>query len=329
MKLRNNIILITIAICLSSCGNYFEKYFSKNYSTEDYKQGLIERAKSVNAYYTQHPELDAIGLIENGFVNLGYSSFEKQEFNEEKQVLEFAKTIGASVVLLQSKFERTKKVYDNNHQYAISPIPILKDSTLSLTNAFPSTNYNFSVDLKSGEVKEKKTTSVAPNLHFQSEYKNGKLVKQQVSTTTAQQVWNIPLDQRNYVAAPNNQGAIVIPFGKQEREVDVYSYVATFWSKTSYPPALGVNVTDLTPEQKQTLELDFGVAVWAVFKNSPASKAGIYRGDLLLSINGHPIQSSFLMGELIRKNVGKEIDLKLVQNGKLLNKKIKLNQRSF
>ncbi len=330
--MKTKILLFAIVIIsLSSCGNYFEKYYSKNYSTDDYKQGLLENSEKPSLRYTQHHELDAVGLIENGFINLGYSSFENREFNDEKQALEFAQKIGAKVVLFQSKYERNKKVYSHvNNHYQISSLSMVKDSTVSFNNAFPNTNYNFSVDIKTGKVKEQTTTSVAPNLHFQKEYENGKLVKQQVSTAVAQQVWSVPHNQRNYVAIPNNQGAIIIPFGgQQEREVEVYSYLATFWGKTKYPPALGVNVTDLTSNQKQTLGLDFGVSVWAVFKNSPALEAGVFRGDILLSINDEMIKSSFLMGEQIRKNVGKEIELKLVQNGKLTTKKIKLNTKSF
>ncbi len=330
MKVKNNIILITIAICLSGCGNYFEKYFNKDYSLDDYRPGLVKKTESASIYYTQNPELDAIGLIENGFLNMGYAVFEESAFNEEKQALEFAETIGAAVVLLQTKFERTKKVYDE-YQYAVSPIPVSGrgDSISMLRSAFPSTDYNFSVNLKNGEVRETNTVNVGPYQHFSTEYKNGKLVRQQVSTSVAQQVWSVPPYQRNYVAMPNSQGAVIIPLGRQEREMDVYSYLATFWGKTNYPPALGVEVTDLTSQQKQTLGLDFGVSVWAVFKNSPASEAGVYRGDLLLSINDEAIQSSYLMGGLIRKNVGKEIDLKLVQNGKIIVKKIKLKQQSF
>ena len=93
-----------------------------------------------------------------GFIDLGYASFEHQEFNDEKQALEFAKKIGAEVVLIQSKFERNKKVYSNsNNLYQVSALPAVQNSETSLNNsyAFPNSNYNFSVDLETGNVKEK------------------------------------------------------------------------------------------------------------------------------------------------------------------------------
>jgi serine protease Do len=52
---------------------------------------------------------------------------------------------------------------------------------------------------------------------------------------------------------------------------------------------LGVSVADLTDEQKQELELDGGVLVQHVVDGA-ASKAGISKGDVILSINNEPVK---------------------------------------
>jgi serine protease Do len=52
---------------------------------------------------------------------------------------------------------------------------------------------------------------------------------------------------------------------------------------------LGVSVADLTDEQKQELELDGGVLVQRVVDGA-ASKAGISKGDVILSINNEPVK---------------------------------------
>jgi serine protease Do len=54
---------------------------------------------------------------------------------------------------------------------------------------------------------------------------------------------------------------------------------------------LGVGVADLTAEQKQELELDGGVLVQRVVEGA-ASKAGISKGDVILSINNEPVKNT-------------------------------------
>jgi serine protease Do len=56
---------------------------------------------------------------------------------------------------------------------------------------------------------------------------------------------------------------------------------------------LGVRIQELTPALAQSLHIDTteGVLVADVSKGSPAAKAGLKRGDVIVSFNGHAVQS--------------------------------------
>jgi len=61
---------------------------------------------------------------------------------------------------------------------------------------------------------------------------------------------------------------------------------------------LGVSVTDLNDDQKQELELDGGVLVQQVVEGA-ASRAGISKGDVILSINNEPVRSASQFQKLV------------------------------
>jgi serine protease Do len=72
-------------------------------------------------------------------------------------------------------------------------------------------------------------------------------------------------------------------------------------------------VQDLTAEQKDQLEVKGGVVVGAV--QGAAAKAGIQEGDVVLAVNGEPIQSAKQFKQLIDKAAeGKPLAL-LIQRG--------------
>ena len=73
-------------------------------------------------------------------------------------------------------------------------------------------------------------------------------------------------------------------------------------------------VADLTDDQKQELELDGGVLVQRVVEGA-ASRAGIGKGDVILSINNEPVKSAKQFGKLVEAlPAGKSVAV-LVQRG--------------
>lgn len=107
----------------------------------------------------------------------------------------------------------------------------------------------------------------------------------------ATQIWGIPPSETGYYAVMHGANAVVFKNQTETHEVEVFSYYASFWAKTNYPPALGVEVADIVSEVRKKLGIEYGVIAWGVFRDSPAAKAQIQRGDYLISINGEPIIS--------------------------------------
>jgi len=90
---------------------------------------------------------------------------------------------------------------------------------------------------------------------------------------------------------------------------------------------LGVNIQDLTPELAQAfgLEQSHGAVVTAVQPKSPAAKAGIEPGDIVLAINDKRVKGS----QEIRNTIGllplgDEVKLEIQRGGEILNVKAEI-----
>ncbi len=82
---------------------------------------------------------------------------------------------------------------------------------------------------------------------------------------------------------------------------------------------LGVWFQSVTSEmgEKFGLENGNGVLISEVIKGSPADKAGLKAGDIIVALNGNKITgSSEFQGEIMYRDVGEKIDLKLIREGK-------------
>jgi len=82
---------------------------------------------------------------------------------------------------------------------------------------------------------------------------------------------------------------------------------------------LGVTIQDMTPElaEKFGLRTTAGALVSEVFKDSPAQKAGIRRGDVITSYNGKTVTSvSSLRNMVAQSKVGSEVEITVVRNSK-------------
>jgi len=80
---------------------------------------------------------------------------------------------------------------------------------------------------------------------------------------------------------------------------------------------LGVTIQDLTPELAGTFGLSktAGALVSDVFKGSPAQKAGIKRGDIIIELNGREVRSvSMLRNQVAQSKVGSKVELKYVRD---------------
>ena len=92
---------------------------------------------------------------------------------------------------------------------------------------------------------------------------------------------------------------------------------------------LGVRIQQVTKEiaDVEKLEKAAGALVASVSENSPADKAGIKAGDIILEFDGKKIDTMRALPKLVAQTeVGKRVILKIWRNQKLISKKVLLGR---
>lgn len=82
---------------------------------------------------------------------------------------------------------------------------------------------------------------------------------------------------------------------------------------------LGVTIQDITPElaQKFGLKDSKGALIGEILKGSPAEKAGMQRGDVILEFNGKDISSVGALRNMVSQaKIGSQVAIKAVRNSK-------------
>lgn len=90
---------------------------------------------------------------------------------------------------------------------------------------------------------------------------------------------------------------------------------------------LGVRLQDVSPEKARQLKLpaETGAIVTEVEENSPASKAGLAKNDVVLEFDGERVRSVSQLRRLVRETpVGRTVALKVNRAGETRNLNVKL-----
>ncbi|MCX7913964.1 MAG: DegQ family serine endoprotease [Thermodesulfovibrionales bacterium] len=92
---------------------------------------------------------------------------------------------------------------------------------------------------------------------------------------------------------------------------------------------LGVTVQNLTPELVQHFKLknDRGVLVTDVTEQSPAHKAGLMKGDILLEFDGKEVNDPTILRNMVANSLpGKEVPIKLLRGDSIRTLKVTISE---
>jgi len=118
----------------------------------------------------------------------------------------------------------------------------------------------------------------------------------------------------NTAINPSGQGiGFAIPINQVKKIVDQlekYGKVSRGW--------LGVMIQELNDDLARSFRLKEkkGALISDVFENSPAAKAGLERGDVIIEFDGKKINQMRMLPPIVAETpIGKEVQLKTIRNG--------------
>jgi S1-C subfamily serine protease len=86
----------------------------------------------------------------------------------------------------------------------------------------------------------------------------------------------------------------------------------------------GATFRDLRPEESSEVGSAGGVAIGAVVTDSPASRANLLSGDIVLKCDGTAIVNRTDFQNRLRARAGHPVTLTIVRNGETLQRMVKL-----
>lgn len=92
---------------------------------------------------------------------------------------------------------------------------------------------------------------------------------------------------------------------------------------------LGVSIQSITPELAKQFNLreEKGALVGDVIEDSPAEKAGIHRGDVIIEYEGKKIDEPYQLRNMVANTApGKEVELKIIRENKTKTVKVTISE---
>lgn len=135
----------------------------------------------------------------------------------------------------------------------------------------------------------------------------------------------VPYSQNSTVTTPGRVGVSYVPY-----QANVYSQTVLYWRKMQ-PRPFGANFQKTDEDWRKKHGRNFGVVCKFVINDSPAYKANLFSGDIVLRVNAVEIANEEQMMKVIEDNLGKSISLDIDREGKemqiavSLGNQVKLN----
>lgn len=93
-------------------------------------------------------------------------------------------------------------------------------------------------------------------------------------------------------------------------------------------PWLGVMLTDVADKELQKLEIENGVKISKVYKDSPADKADLKMGDIIITFDGENVSTPKDLSGLVKLRKEKEqVEVQYFRNGKISSTKVTIEKR--
>ena len=94
-------------------------------------------------------------------------------------------------------------------------------------------------------------------------------------------------------------------------------------------PYIGVYLNNLDSDKIKVLNIKStnGVLIAKVIPNGPASRAGIQTNDVVVAVNGKPVNSAgAFIGELAAKKIGETVELSIIRNSQTVKVRVALEE---
>jgi hypothetical protein len=104
--------------------------------------------------------------------------------------------------------------------------------------------------------------------------------------------------------------------------VNRYDFGALYFVKRHY--SLGANFRDLTDDERRQLQTNKGAYINMVIDRSPAYASDIIPGDVIVALNGQPVNGGAGFSDLLRSNRGHTVELTIIRQGNTITKSASL-----
>ena len=107
-----------------------------------------------------------------------------------------------------------------------------------------------------------------------------------------------------------------------DREDTAEQFLAAYYVR--FKLLFGATFRNLTAKERDALELQGGVQIGSVVGKTPASEANLLAGDYVIAVNGIPIVDRGQFQELLKKEAGNSVTLKIIRNQQRSDRMVRL-----
>ncbi len=114
----------------------------------------------------------------------------------------------------------------------------------------------------------------------------------------------------------------ILLYPPQANAVAANEWVAAYYVR--FKLAFGATFRDLRADERATLGVTGGVAIGSVVGGTPASRANLIAGDVVLEVDKQPIADRAAFQNLLKRGAGRSVTLTIVRNGEKLKRVVRM-----